>query len=179
MARPYITAQEVAVTKRSMMVLGPVLLAVACNSALPIAPTTVQPPATLPAGTASTPPNGPAVIVGTRVSAGTPVEGTIDERDPACFYNWDATGLCRQFDVTAAADGRLVATLTWPGPSRGLLYDPDVFLVAPNGLWVYSQDQWPEKHATLPATSGLTYRIVVMSYGQAPLPFVLSVDLRP
>ena len=50
------------------------------------------------------------------------------------------------------------------GASRGL-YDPDVFLVEPTGAWVVSQGGSPEKHASLLATNGLTYRIVVMSYG--------------
>jgi hypothetical protein len=78
----------------------------------------------------------------------------------------------------AGSDGPVVATLTWAGPSRGL-YDPDVFLVAPDGGWEFTKDAWPEKHVTIPAHSGLTYRVIVMSYGATELSFVLLVRVQP
>ena len=160
--------------------LGGVLLAAACDSGLSGIPTPVpQPTGTGPQGNALAPASGgPSLIIqGINAFVGTPVEGTIELGDPACFYNWDATGLCRQFDLTAPADGKLVATLGWTGPSRGL-YDPDIFLVDPSGAWVVSQGGWPEKQASLVAKSGLTYRIVVMSYGPSAQAFVLRVDLQ-
>ena len=69
-------------------------------------------------------------------------------------------------------DARMDRTFSWPVP-------PYVFLVAPSGAWVVSQGGWPEKHVSLPATNGLTYRIVVMSYGPSAQAFVLRVDLQP
>ena len=165
-------------TTRLTAALGGVLLAAACDSGLSGLPTPVPPNAGTPIqGVPVTPPGGgPTPITGTSLRTGMPVEGTIGAGDPPCFYNWDATGLCRQFDLTALADGKLVATLGWTGPSRGL-YDPDIFLVDPSGAWVVSQGGWPEKQASLVAKSGLTYRIVVMSYGPSAQAFVLRVDL--
>ena len=48
-------------------------------------------------------------------------------------------------------------------PSRGY-YSGDVSLVAAHRPGHIRTDGWPERHGTLPATQGLTYRIVVMSY---------------
>jgi hypothetical protein len=163
---------------RLIPALGFVLLAAACEWGPMTTPTTVSPVTGTPIASPADPSN-PAPIPGTSVSAGTLVEGTIDDGDPVCFPSWDSSGHCRQFDLTARADGKVLATLTWAGPSRGLLYDPDLFLVAPDGTRAYSQDAWPEKHVDLPARSGLTYRIVVISYGSSALAFALIADLRP
>jgi hypothetical protein len=65
----------------------------------------------------------------------------------------------------------------WAGPSRGL-YDPDIFLVAPDGGWTYASDAWPEKHVQLPVKSGNIYRVVVLSYGPALQAFVLNLKVR-
>ena len=163
-------------TTRLAAVLGSVLLVAACDSGLSGIPTPVPQNAGTPVQ--GSPGGGPTPIMGTSVRAGTPIEGTIDTGDPACFQSWDATGRCRQFDLTAFGDGRLLATLRWTEPSRGL-YDPDVFIVAPTGAWEYSVGDWPEKQTSLAATKGLTYRIVVMSYGPSAQAFVLRVDLVP
>ena len=96
-----------------------------------------------------------------------------------CFYNWDATGHCRQFDFVSTSDGEIVATLTWTGPSRGKLFDPTLFLAAPDGYLDSDQDAWPEKHVTIGVRSGVTYRVVVMSYGEAEFTFGLRVDVQP
>jgi len=117
------------------------------------------------------PGSGPDAIAGLSVATGTLVEGVIDGDDPVCFRNWDSSGHCRQFEVTAPADGRLVVTLRWIG-SRGL-YDPDVFIVAPDLAWAFSDPGWPEKYAMLPARRSLIYRIVVMAYGPSEQPFKL------
>ena len=77
----------------------------------------------------------------------------------------------------AATDGLVVATLTWAGPSRGQLYNPYVFLAAPDGGWEYTKYAWPEKHVTIPARSGLTYGVVVMSSG-GEVSFGLLVDVQ-
>ena len=158
------------------------LLAVACDSpdqtgsiaqtGSPVAPGSSQPPPVNARG------NGPTPIPGTTIAPGAIVEGeTIDGRDPACFYNWDASGHCKQYNITAPEDGMLLATLTWTGPSRGL-YDPDVFLVAADGAWVYTTDEWPEKHVSLPVKSGQIYRIVVLCYGEPSQTFTLIADLQ-
>jgi hypothetical protein len=151
-------------------------LAAACDSTYqtgsPIAPGVSQPS---PIGTPGT---GPTPIPGTSIAPGAVIEGaTIDRRDPECFYNWDASGRCKQYNLTAPEDGLILATLRWPGPSRGL-YDPDVFIVAPDGAWVYAADPWPEKHASLPVKSGQTYSIVVLCYGESSQTFALVVDLQ-
>ena len=162
--------------KSPIPALGIVFLAVACDSGVSGLPTPVSQNAGTPVQ--GSPGGGPTPVMGTSVRAGMPIEGTIGAGDPPCFQSWDKTGLCRQFDLTAPGDGTLLATLRWTGPSRGL-YDPDVFLVAPTGAWEYSVGDWPEKQTSLAATKGLTYRIVVMSYGPSAQAFVLRVDLLP
>jgi hypothetical protein len=104
-------------------------------------------------------------------------EGIVGDGDPFCFPNWDASARCRQFNLTPTADGTLVATLKWPGP-YGQLIDPDVFLVAPDGVWRYAPYGEPEKSVTLPVKGGLSYRIVVMSYIPTPQAFSLVTQLQ-
>ena len=78
-----------------------------------------------------------------------------------------------RFDVTASADGKLLVTFRWIGSPRGL-YDPDVFLVAPDGAWGGTGIRaGRRKYVTLPARRSLTYRIVVMAYGPSEQPFQL------
>jgi len=156
------------------------ILAAACDStypAWPTAPGGPQPSSNVPKGT------GPSPIPGTPIASDGhwPCEngdgdlcvegGTITQDDPACFVDWDASGLCRQYDLVAREDLKLLVAMRWVGPSRGL-YDPDVFLAAPDGRWEYASDAWPEKHVTLMVKAGQTIRIVVLSYG-SPLQFSL------
>ena len=76
-------------------VLAGAVTVTACQSGVPTAPAVVQRPAdTRPRGARD--PSGPALVPGASITAGTPVEETIDGRDPECFPNWDATGHCRQ-----------------------------------------------------------------------------------
>ena len=161
---------------RVLIVCGSLMLAAGCDR--PLAPTAIVPPTStaVPAPPGVAGPFGPGP--NPAIAAGALIEGTVTGSDPVCFPNWDATGHCRQFDFVAASDGAIVATLTWTGPSRGL-YDPDVFLAAPDGQWDFAQDAWPEKHVTLGARSGVTYRVVVMSYGTSELSFGLRVDDQP
>ena len=92
------------------------------------------------------------------------VEGaTITTSDPACFADWDASGLCKQYDLVAREDLQLRVAMTWAGPSRGM-YDPDVFLVAPDGRWEYAPEAWPEKHVSLTVMRGQTIRILTLLF---------------
>jgi hypothetical protein len=169
---------------RVLILCGSLVLAAGCDSPRPFAPTlivppppppTVVPPAS-PPSTGAAGPFGPAS--NPVIAAGVLIEGTVTGDDSVCFPNWDATGHCRQYDFMAASDGVIAATLTWTGPSRGL-YDPEVFLAAPDGRWDYAPDAWPEKHVTIGVRGGVTYRVVVMSYGESELSFGLRVDLQP
>ena len=165
--------------KRLTPVLSLAFLVTACQSGLPtVVPTApaAVPQSTSPGVPAGTP--GPEPIPGTSIAAGSTVEGTIDERDPTCFRNWDQTGHCRQYDLAAPSDGLMRATLKWPAISRGS-YNPDVILVAPDGTWTYSDDTSPVKHATLPIKSGSIYRIVVLTYGTSAQSFELIVAVEP
>jgi hypothetical protein len=161
------------------------LAAAACNSthpASPTAPSDTQPPAVAPRG------SGPLPIPGTAIAPDGrwPCENgdgdlcvedaTITTNDPACFVDWDASGLCKQYDVIAREDLNLLVAMRWAGPSRGL-HDPDVFVVAPDGRWDYAPDAWPEKHVSLPVKGGQTIRIVVLSYG-SPLQFTLVLKMQ-
>ena len=163
---------------RVLIMCGSLMLATACDSPRPFAPTVIVPPQStaVPAPTGAAGPFGPSS--NPAIAAGTLIEGTVTGADLVCFPNWDASGHCRQFDFVAASDGVIVATLTWTGPSRGQ-YDPEVFLAAPDGNWDLAPTAWPEKHVTIGVRGGVTYRVVVMSYGDAELKFGLRVDVQP
>lgn len=148
----------------------------ACQPGVPTAPSVVQ----QTAGSTPRAPrvsSGPTLVPGTSILAGTLVEGVVDGGDPDCFPDWDASGHCRQYDFTALADGMMFATLQWPEPSRGL-YNPDVFLVAHDGTWVYAPDGPTQKQARLVVKAGLVYHVVVLSYGTVPQAFRLTVGLE-
>ena len=160
---------------RLMRLLCSCMLASACQvnavSPLPAAPSVTAPPRPLPAA------DGPATIPGTPIAPGQTVTAVVGLGDPNCFINWDASGLCRQFDLTATGDGTLSVTMTWAGPARGV-YDPDLFLVFADGSWLLGEGAWPTRRLSSPGKNGSRYRIVVLSYGQA-LDFQLSADLKP
>ena len=151
-----------------------VLLAAACESRTPTAPSLNPQPSAVPP--AQPPGSGPAPIAGSPIVAGSLIHGTVESGDPVCFPNWDSSGHCRQYDLTQSTDGTLRAILKWEGPSRGV-YDPELFLISPDGAWVYSEDPWPERHLSFSGSNGQTYRIVVIGY-QPPLAFELLVDAR-
>ena len=130
-----------------------------------------------PSSAARPTPSGPAIIPGTPISPGQTVAATVRLEDPNCFYNWDASGVCRQFDLTVPRDGTLRISLTWAGPTRGIS-DPDLFLVSADGSWLLADGAWPVRRVTSPGTIGSSYRIVVLSYAQA-LDFEVAVDLEP
>ena len=151
-----------------------VVLSAACESRTPTAPSAnPQPSAVPPAQPAG---SGPAPISGTPIVGGSRVQGTVEAGDPVCFPNWDSSGRCRQFDLTAPSEGPLRATLKWEGPSRGV-YDPELFVISPDGAWVYSEDPWPERHLSFRGSAGQTYRIVVIGY-QPPQAFEVLVEVQ-
>lgn len=171
--------------KRVVAYIGFALAVAACDStapALPIAAADTQRSGRAPRG------SGPLPITGTAISpdgrwpcesgdGDLCVEGaTITTNDPACFADWDASGLCKQYDLVAREDLRLLVAMRWAGPSRGM-YDPDVFLVASDGRWEYALEAWPEKHVSLTVMRGQTIRIVVLSYG-SPLQFTLVLKMQ-
>ena len=112
------------------------------------------------------------------VSDGSVVASAVEATDPVCFPSWDSTGRCRQYELTASINGTLEVTLTWPPPSRGT-YDPELFVIAPDGSWIYADDLPPNRHGTLPITRGVKYRIVVIAYGEFPDRFELAVKELP
>jgi hypothetical protein len=154
--------------------LTAVVLAAACESRTPTAPSANPQPSAVP------PPQptgfGPAPISGSPIVVGSLVQGTVESGDPVCFPDWDSSGHCRQFDLTASSDGTLRATLKWDGPSRGV-FDPELFLISPDGAWDYSEDPWPERHLIFHGSTGQTYRIVVIGY-QPPQAFEVLVEVQ-
>lgn len=163
---------------RLIAALGSILLVAGCDSGLPTAPTTVQPTPSTPSGGSGRGSGGPDLIEGMTISAGTTTEGTIAAVAPGCYQVWDASGRCGQFDITPATGGTLLVDVTWTGSSRGVL-EPDLFLVSAEGMWVWSEAGWPHKQGTLRVKSGLTYHIVVISYGPFPDTFAVTADVQP
>lgn len=150
------------------------LLAGACESRTPTAPSVNPQPSAVPPAQPTG--SGPAPISSSPIVAGSPIHGIVESGDPVCFSNWDSSGHCRQFDLTAPSDVTLRATLTWEGPSRGV-YDPELFLISPDGSWAYSEDPWPERHLTFHGSTGETYRILVIGY-QPPQAFEVLVEVQ-
>jgi hypothetical protein len=162
---------------RALTTVGCLLLGVACQAPLPSAPTAVSvPPAAAPAaGPAQANGPGSSFAEGIDIAAGNVITGVI-ERGPACFQNWDASGRCRQYNITMPADGTLTVSLRWPS-AQGLS-NPELFLVAPDGTWTYSDGPWPESRLGVATQTGVRYRIVIIAY--APLQeFELRTEVQP
>jgi hypothetical protein len=133
---------EVIMTSRLIVILGAVVIGAACDSKprltlpMPTSPTVSLTPTPTPPPTATPPPGppiqerGPIPTSATVIAAGEIAGGAVQSTDPVCFPNWDLMGRCRQYELTAAIDGTLVAILTWPDPARGI-YSPELFFVAP------------------------------------------------
>ena len=162
--------------------LVPILLLAACAPATPTSssPFRAAPssstPVVPPTTTVPSPDRGPTLLPGTPISGGVRTEVTVEGTDTGCFRDWDASGHCRQFNFVAPADGTMRVTLELPSRSRGL-YDPEAFLVTPDRTWDVTFDPWPVRHVSMPVKSGLTYHVVVMSYGPFPDTVFLTVDL--
>ena len=153
-----------------------IALLTSCDSGTPVAPSPAlqqsPPPAGLPPAVF-----GPDPIQGVSINAGDTIRDTVGTSDPACFYQWDARGRCRQFDLTPPVDGEMTATLRWDAP-HGVLDDPELFVVSPDGGWAYGDTPWPERRAAFRVIAGRTYRVVVIAYVM-PQPFELHVAVRP
>ena len=169
-----LAAEDMDMIRYLAAALAAVVLTSACESGAPTAPSSNPlPPAAPPAQPTG---SGPAPISGTPIVPGSPIQGTVEPTDPVCFPNWDSSGHCRQFDLTTSSDRASRAILKWEGPSRGV-YDPELFLILPNGVWIYSEDPWPERYVSFHGSTGQTYRIVVIGY-QPPQAFEVEVELQ-
>jgi hypothetical protein len=104
--------------------------------------------------------------------------GSIAATDPACFPNWDLAGRCQQYEVIAAADGTLTATLRLSGPPRGF-YTPDLFLLAPDNTWAWAPEGFPERSVSMTVRAGESYCLVVVGYGPFPESFEAIADVQP
>ena len=149
------------------------VLAIGCNSRMPTAPSANPPVSAVPVQPTG---SAPAPIAGTPLVAGALTQGTIEPADPVCFPNWDSSGHCREFTITASSDATLRVTLKWKGPSHGV-YDPELFLFWPDGDWLYSDDPFPEKQLTFLGSAGETYSIVVIGY-RLPQAFEVLVEVQ-
>ena len=154
---------------------------VACHGSntsgfLPTAPTVTTQPPPPPAPPVANPGPGPTLGSALALSPGQLVEASIAPTDPACFVNWDATGRCRQFDITAARDGVLDLWLGWSDPLPASIMT--LFVVRPDGSWFSSPDSVLDVYTTVSVSAGSTYHLVVMSYS-APQDFQLMAALLP
>jgi hypothetical protein len=144
-------------------------------------PPNAPPPNAPPVG--PTPPGGgPTYTPGvgtTAVASGDTVDSIVAVTDPACFYNWDATGRCKVFEITPSVDGVLTAEVRLSSPPA---YDNlDLFLVDLSRAYVTAYTGINAELASLPVTAGSSYGIAVMAYApDLPAPFQLSVEVvRP
>src|SRR4029450_9739378 len=98
---------------------GPIIF----QQAPAVVPPALVPPTGVPTGPSTPGPVGPS---GTVLVPGQSIEGTVGDKDPVCFPNWDSSGHCRQFDITVRGDGILRALVEWTGTPRGVV-ESDVF----------------------------------------------------
>jgi hypothetical protein len=121
---------------------------------------------------------GPTYVPGsgTTIISDATVRSAVSSTDPACYPDWDSSGRCRVFEITAAIDGRLTASVRLIAPS---VHDVmDLFLVDLDRAYVVSYSGLAAEEASLPVTAGSSYGIAVMAY-TAPTEFELHVDVRP
>jgi hypothetical protein len=57
------------------------------------------------------------------------------------------------------------------------VYDPELFVISPDGTWEYSGGWWPERYVSLHVSTGQTVRILVIGY-QPPQPFEVLVEVQ-
>ena len=154
----------------SIMSICLLVAATACapGGSLPQAPSPSPQPITQPSpggGGA----NGPTIGPATPVDTGTTVRSRVELNDAACWYNWDATGRCRFFEVIPSRDGELTAVLSWSTPSgqhSGLM---DLFIVDSSGSWTYADFSIKQEKRALvhPVEAGRSYVLIAMAYGEA------------
>ena len=111
----------------------------------------------------------------TAVASGETVDSRVANTDPACFYNWDASGRCKVFEIIAPTDGTLTVAvrLTRPPPDDNL----SLFLIDLHRTFVVSDSGKDAEEASLPVTAGSSYGIAVMAYYALPADFQLRVDV--
>jgi hypothetical protein len=161
--------------KRLVGVLCTTFLALGCQTGLrssfPTTPTTVSNPAPGPQPNPS-----PSPIAGTTITPGQSITDKIAIEAPHCFEQWDATARCRQFDLATPSVGILTARLIWTRlPDE---WDPELFLVRPDGRRVWAPDGPAPKSATISVEAGTIYRIVILSYRSSAQHFKLSTELQ-
>lgn len=124
--------------------------------------------------------NEPIVGAGVTISVGDVAQATVQPDDPVCFPNWDLSGRCRQYDLTALRDGTLEIRLAWTEPA----WDRQMtsFVVNDSIGWITSE--WSpvvrdvtEAWLRLPVRAGHPYHLLVMSYGP-PQSFEMTTTLR-
>ncbi len=86
--------------------------------------------------------------------------------------NWDQTGRCRQFDISAGANGDLALSLAMKPP----VLEMTLFIVFPDGTWMFGEGSLVQR-TTIPVAAGMTYRLVVMSYSP-PQDFDLTTNFQ-
>ena len=124
------------------------------------------------------PGSGPTYTVGTiPVASGQTVDSRTEPTDPACWPNWDASGRCKAFEITAAFDGTLTVAVRSASPSGS--DNLDLFLIDPGRAYVISWSGVNAEEASLQVAAGSSYGIAVMTYS-TPTPFQLQVEVvRP
>ena len=133
-----------------------------------------QAPSLQPANPAPWPPapgsplNAPAVGPGMKLAIGATAHSRVELTDPGCFYNWDASGRCRFFELMPSQDGELAAVLRWSTPSGRAAGLMDLFIVEADGSWTWVEDTSREQRKLLyPVKAGQSYVLIAMAYGQA------------
>jgi hypothetical protein len=105
-------------------------------------------------------PSGPQLGQATRLEIGQHFEGTVVTRDPVCYPQWDASGRCRLFAITAATAGILTVTMSVPNRFD----DMDFFIATgsqPTRTDLESDNRW---RARVEARTGQQWDFWVMSY---------------
>jgi len=99
-----------------------------------------------------------------KLAIGATAHSRVELTDPGCFYNWDASGRCRFFELVPSQDGELAAVLRWSG-AAGLM---DLFIVEADGSWGWVEDTSREQRKLLYLVkAGQSYVLIAMAYGQA------------
>lgn len=122
------------------------------------------------------PGSGPDYRVGTiPVASGQTVDSRTEPTDPACWPNWDASGRCKVFEITAPFDGTLMVAVRMTTPAA---HDTlDLFLIDPGRAYVISSAGINVEEASLPVTAGSAYGVAVMTYDITPVPFQLQLEV--
>ena len=110
------------------------------------------------------------------MASGQTVDSRTEATDPACWPNWDASGRCKAFEITAPYDGTLTVAVRLASPAGG--DNLDLFLIDPGRAYVIAYSGLNAEEASLPVAAGSRYGIAVMTY-TTPTPFQLRVEVVP